>query len=85
MMRHLPVRRMSSGARSISSDSMRALPELEHREWRAKASQRYGTEAETAALLADQFELEERGVIELKGRGAMQTWWVSRAKHDRAG
>ena len=22
---------------------MRALPELEHREWRAKASQRYGT------------------------------------------
>lgn len=25
------------------SDSMRALPELEHRQWRAKASERYGT------------------------------------------
>jgi len=34
------------------SDSMRALPELEHREWRAKASLRYGTAITEGLLMA---------------------------------
>ncbi len=32
--------------------------------------------AETAALLGDRFVLEERGVVELKGRGATKTFWL---------
>ena len=34
------------------SNSMRALPELEHREWRAKASLRYGTAISEGLLMA---------------------------------
>lgn len=34
------------------SDSMRALPELEHRQWRAKASERYGTAVTEALMMA---------------------------------
>lgn len=34
------------------SDSMRALPELEHRQWRAKASRRYGTAVTEGLLMA---------------------------------
>ena len=34
------------------SDSMRALPELEHREWRAKVSLRYGTALSEGLLMA---------------------------------
>jgi len=34
------------------SDSMRALPELEHREWRARASLRYGTALTEGLLMA---------------------------------
>lgn len=34
------------------SDSLRALPELEHREWRAKASARYGTAITEGLLMA---------------------------------
>jgi hypothetical protein len=34
------------------SESMRALPEREHREWRAKASQRYGTAITEGLLMA---------------------------------
>ena len=34
------------------SDSMRALPELEHRQWRAKANQRYGTAITEGLLMA---------------------------------
>jgi hypothetical protein len=34
------------------SDSMRALPEREHREWRSKANQRYGTVVTEGLLMA---------------------------------
>lgn len=34
------------------SDSLRSLPELEHREWRAKASERYGTAITEGLLMA---------------------------------
>lgn len=34
------------------SESMRTLPELEHREWRAKANQRYGTAITEGLLMA---------------------------------
>ena len=32
--------------------------------------------AETRALLDERFEIEERGTIEVKGKGSMQTWWL---------
>jgi adenylate cyclase len=32
--------------------------------------------SEMHALLCDCFELEERGHIEIKGRGAMHTWFL---------
>lgn len=37
------------------------------------------TEA-TYALIRDQFECEPRGLVEVKGKGAMQTWWLLRER-----
>jgi adenylate cyclase len=33
----------------------------------------------TFALIADQFECEERGVIDVRGKGPMSTWLLTRA------
>jgi adenylate cyclase len=30
----------------------------------------------TQQLLADRFMFEERGVIEVRGKGPMRTWWL---------
>lgn len=37
----------------------------------------------TRALLGDRFALEERGVIEVKGKGTMRTWFVTRDHNSR--
>jgi class 3 adenylate cyclase len=33
-----------------------------------------------ASLLRDGFELDERGEIEVKGKGRMKTWWLNKAR-----
>jgi class 3 adenylate cyclase len=39
----------------------------------------------TRELLADDFEFEERGVIDVRGKGPMRTWFlIGRAVHERA-
>ena len=37
--------------------------------------------AETRDQLAEQFDLEERGVIDVKGKGLMRTWFLVGRKH----
>jgi len=32
--------------------------------------------AEAAALLRDDFTIDERGTVEVKGKGKMQTYWL---------
>jgi adenylate cyclase len=31
---------------------------------------------QTAAMLDDDFEIEERGMVEIKGKGLMKTFWL---------
>ncbi|WP_354636449.1 adenylate/guanylate cyclase domain-containing protein [Planktothricoides raciborskii] len=38
--------------------------------------------ASTLALLSEEYLLEERGLIEVKGKGTMRTYWLLGAKHD---
>jgi class 3 adenylate cyclase len=36
--------------------------------------------AATETLIRDEFDCERRGTLEVKGKGAMETWWVRRPK-----